>query len=649
MALAEVRYRYPSAPVKKFPLGFVTCLLLLSSASGIGTASASASEPDFLIEVAGAGVYRLGYERLVGAGLDVSEVTTDSLRMNFAGEPLPLRVVDGGDGRFGSGDHLEFVAPRLGSMSRNYSRIHRLALSVHGAEDPASPIFFAEMQTSQAKSNGRWRREYVIEEDLVRAIFPRGNYESYESWYWRTLSCLDVAPFKIVLPDSARLEGAHLVLEVRGATWLTHNLDEMRDHALEIYLDGQLMGTDQWDGTFEHEIELTLPSQSQSQSQSQLAQVDARDHILTLKLKKRRTKSGMMVADVVHLNRVRMEADDEDQVLSDGGRFTYGLQDGAMSVAATMEIPASTSVYLAGPEPGFVASAGQVRNCALPVFPNCGAWLVPEGGLLTVHKVTKRPLSGLGSPENQADYLMIACPRFVDKTRRLADFHRARGLRTRVINVADIYSEFSGGLAHPDSIRRFLQFVHRSWSKPSARFVLLVGDASYEPVAVQQESTTFIPTFYTPIGTALIAADNGYACIDNNDFAPDVALGRLPVRTTEELEVVIDKTIACAAALTDGEREDRMLWISGPEDEFRHLVSQVTEWSTKETSIGAHHHIASPRNEDSPDSNVETKLRILEQFRSGYKLSAFVGHGSRNWWRVGTPDLAKGTDLFSRA
>jgi hypothetical protein len=57
---------------------------------------------------------------------------------------------------------------------------------------------------------------------------------------------------------------------------------------------------------------------------------------------------------------------------------------------------------------------------------------------------------------------------------------QAQGFTVAVVNVEDVFDEFSYGTHTPQAIRDFLALAKNSWAQGPA-YLLLVGDASYDP------------------------------------------------------------------------------------------------------------------------------------------------------------------------
>ena len=48
-----------------------------------------------------------------------------------------------------------------------------------------------------------------------------------------------------------------------------------------------------------------------------------------------------------------------------------------------------------------------------------------------------------------------------------------------LVNITDVYDEFSGGLVDPTAIRDFIKYAYENWRKKPG-YVLLFGDGDYD-------------------------------------------------------------------------------------------------------------------------------------------------------------------------
>ncbi len=164
-----------------------------------------------------------------------------------------------------------------------------------------------------------------------------------------------------------------------------------------------------------------------------------------------------------------------------------------------------------------------------------------------------------------ADYVIVTHSRFMPAARRLAEYRRTHnGFRVAVVDVQDIYDEFNDGIKDPRAIRDFVTYAFWKWEKPSVRFLLLFGDASWDFHGSSEDAKyrDFVPSFGKPV------SDSRFACVDGpNDRLPDLATGRIAVGSLAEAEQVVGK-------IMEYERQPpapwvkRALLISGGFDHF---------------------------------------------------------------------------------
>ena len=72
--------------------------------------------PGYRIYVDSDGIYRLDNAYLTAAGLPVDSVDPATFRIFYMGEEIPIRVEDGGDGRFDPGDAVFFYGRSVDSL-----------------------------------------------------------------------------------------------------------------------------------------------------------------------------------------------------------------------------------------------------------------------------------------------------------------------------------------------------------------------------------------------------------------------------------------------------------------------------------------------------------------------------------------------------
>jgi hypothetical protein len=131
---------------------------------------------------------------------------------------------------------------------------------------------------------------------------------------------------------------------------------------------------------------------------------------------------------------------------------------------------------------------------------------------------------------------------FIDALAPLVAARRQQGWSVQLVDLQDVYDEFGAGDKTPFAVRDFLQATHGSWTLPP-RFVLLVGDASFDPRNfLGQGDFDFAPTKLVDTQQMETASD-GWFVDWNADGIEDIAIGRLSVRTASEASTVVGKLL----------------------------------------------------------------------------------------------------------
>ena len=110
-----------------------------------------------------------------------------------------------------------------------------------------------------------------------------------------------------------------------------------------------------------------------------------------------------------------------------------------------------------------------------------------------------------------------------------------------VVNLEDIMDEFNYGISSPIAIHDFLAYAYYNWEK-APRYVVLAGEGTYDYKDNMGLGDNLVPTMVVSTPSGLFPSDNYFADADG-DRLPDMAIGRLPVLTAEELQDLVRKII----------------------------------------------------------------------------------------------------------
>lgn len=152
----------------------------------------------------------------------------------------------------------------------------------------------------------------------------------------------------------------------------------------------------------------------------------------------------------------------------------------------------------------------------------------------------------LTAPANRADMIIITHPAFRADAERLAAYRSAHPpapgpFVVRVVDVNTVYDEFSNGVKSAPAINRFLQYADSNWAAPSPGYVLLFGDASWDPMRRLPGSRTidYVPTNGIPATDYTYTVPVG----DTVEYAWQQVIGRLPAASAGDARAMVDKII----------------------------------------------------------------------------------------------------------
>ncbi|MDH3403503.1 MAG: C25 family cysteine peptidase [Acidobacteriota bacterium] len=648
--------------------------LSLVGLSALFAAAGAAAEPAaFWISVVDDGVYRVAHEDLAAAAA-LGSVASSRLALQNEGSPVPIWIEDGGDGSFDPGDSFEFVARHLAgtvSFYSEYSRLnpYRLTLDGKGAARTAA----GEATAGDGLERAPLRAHRHLENDAVMVRFGRRLEDpEQETWFWQRLSFLEEEPFRVAL-DLEGLAAGEVALTVDMRGWSRHKSDSgeaFKHHRVELSVDGRPAGVGEWDG--QETFVLTSPPLD-------AALLDPLGTTVEIAVPTRHLAGETdPVVDLSLLNWIEVDYPHDGTVTRSQTRLAVA---GSGARVAEIRAPAARSL-VAFDEAGhrWLATSDAAADLTLRLpaaAPDAPILAVRDGGFRAAAAIAVDEVSSWRRPEHRVDYLMIAHRSLLAGTERLADFHRQRGLEVAVIDVQDLYDEFNHGILHPRAIRDFIAYAHAQWQPPAPKFVLLVGDASWDvdrqdmadenyadwsyqsregtregflknqstPYAEGPDNRGLIPTGSFKSAEGHAASDNYFVAIGDEEgleYLPVLAIGRLPIALPAELDAIVDKTIRYVEESGVGPWRRHLLWIS---NEQEYIQERTDILADEQVALGFGAYRVYPQKSET--SNEQHQQRLLDAFAEGQLLVHFHGHGGRYIWRTGPTDYKKNRDLFN--
>lgn len=273
-------------------------------------------------------------------------------------------------------------------------------------------------------------------------------------------------------------------------------------------------------------------------------------------------------------------------------------------------------------------------------------FVIANNDYRNVNVLTEVPPSTLRNPTTQADYVVITHKTFLESIQPLVAFRRSQGLTVKVVDIDEIYDEFSAGLFNPFAIQTFLRIAYQTWQSPAPTYVLLVGDAHYDYKQVNKRLyptynfyPIFVPTYHgwAP-ESGETAMDQRFVNIVGHDALPDMFIGRLSVQKPDELTEMIQKIInyeknpkigpwqATLAQVADDE-------LNNPNDEtfetsrdklIQHIIP--VGYNTKQI------YLRKIRLKEKSYYAAETQKLIRKAFNDGSLVIEYAGHGGIHTW-----------------
>ncbi len=175
----------------------------------------------------------------------------------------------------------------------------------------------------------------------------------------------------------------------------------------------------------------------------------------------------------------------------------------------------------------------------------------PNGPFPPVYAVGAVPNQNLHGLDG-VDMAIVHHADFAGQAARLARHRETHsGLSVALVEVGQLYNEFSSGRKDATAIRDFARMLYDR-NPERFRSLLLFGDGSFDARDIYGLGGDFVPVYETPHSLSPIysfPSDDYFALLDPeeggdlNIGALDIGVGRFPVKTEEEARLVVDKVI----------------------------------------------------------------------------------------------------------
>lgn len=181
------------------------------------------------------------------------------------------------------------------------------------------------------------------------------------------------------------------------------------------------------------------------------------------------------------------------------------------------------------------------------------AQLIEPAGIVPVENQNIRGMQA-------AEMLIIYHPEFTAEVMDLKNFHETyTGLTVNTVDVTKIFNEFSSGKQDVAAIRNMIRLFYDKGSSKNQnlQYVIMFGMGSYDFKNIEGNSHKTVPVFQSLSSfdqVKAFASDDFFALLQDGkgnwdttnipSESLDVAIGRIPAKTTEEARWAVDKIIS---------------------------------------------------------------------------------------------------------
>lgn len=598
--------------------------LNITTSKPLGTTTIQNS-PVYKIAVDQDGVYQVTYTQLLDAGVSADILTSlnpKTIRIVNQGTEIPIYVTGQEDDQFNPSDAIQFFGQ---AVNTKYTTTNIYWLTWGDGDGLRMPTLDGTLDNVIPTQTQSITTLHLEENHTYYVNSPSG--PQLDHWYWSVLNASSSPATQNFYFTITNISPDTSFVKIRG---LLKGFSATPQHHTRIFLNGHLLEEQTWPSTDEYLFSVEVSTAFLTEGSNTITIECPRD--------------GFVTSDIVLVNWFEIEYTQTQY--ADNGLLKFDSQ-----------IPQQPTEVIFGVR-GFNGSEIDILDITDPKSPKriVGGNIINDNtsyqlsfqqsitGLrhflafepsrrLTPLSITLDTLSDLKNSANRADYLIIAPKDFLHAIQPLANLRANQGYRVQLIDVQDIYDEFSAGVFNPQAIHDFLAYTYTRWVASPPSYVLLVGDGHYDfKNYLGNSGPNFIPPYlgeFDPwIGET--SADNRYVTVSGNDPFPDMYIGRLPANSSTEVTAMVDKIISYEQTPILADWNKKVTFIADNPDsggDFPSYSDNIADhYFTSDFSIEK---IYYPSTQPTVSLAQEAILTAINQ---GRLIINFTGHAAINQW-----------------
>ena len=576
--------------------------------------------------------YVMTMDELADSGLTVQGIDPRTLRLWNKTEEVKLFVEGEEDGVFNSGDRIIFfgeqnLAPDGSSYTYNFytnenvywltwnddvGERYILEGAYPGEDVPEwqKPIFFQE--TKHIEENDYFSRLGQVEEKLHH------QWDDFDHFFMNPPIYSGTSTDYIIELDYPASSNFTIEFEFQGITDGTHEL--------QIELNGHLIGSQvNWSGQTSHQFSIEVFEQQN------IPISNGENQLTVINLEQANEENHY---DMVYLNwldiqyeRFLTTSDDELTIVLDEG-WSGNMEFNCRGFT-------SPNIYIFKEDfsriGDFIVLQNPQDEQYTVVFQDVVGSNSSDYFLFTSDSLRRvisimptEPISSLLS-DVTSTYIAI-CP---DSFKVILEPLVLDERNGTIVDIDDIYRQYSHGILSPYAIKDFLTDVYFSGGRTLSHVLIAMqgGWPGFGGGNLPDEG--YIPAMrMQTVKWGAASSDYWYSCVEGNDIFSDFAIGRMPARDMEELSVIVDKTLYYEQ-MDDETWHNHMLMIAGYEDTFKEQSESMIHPIIHDGYFPSRLYI---------DVTSETgqffggTMTLLDYLAEGQTYVNFLGHGGGAVW-----------------
>ena len=426
-------------------------------------------------------------------------------------------------------------------------------------------------------------------------------------YYWNfVISSTDPSANRVDFAlDLEGYDGGALTLKVDVQGW-SKTTTRNPDHRAEYYLNGTLVGTNAFDDQLAATATLAIPP----------GVATSGANVLTVR-----------------------------GALTNASHYSYFVVDGITAEYVRHMVPGAGTAFVRAGGAAAVAAAAYAEPLAFALdAAGHPTWIADENGGLPDRAwaaastnerfaVAEAAAVPLLAPEpaaadawflaatNRIDYLVLTSRALAPAAQELADYRAGQGLRVGVATFEDACDLLAGGLRTPEAIPALVRHAAATWSE-SPRMLVLAGNGHYDFLESMGTEVNHLPPMLRQTYDGLFSSDEMLADAGGDDL-PDVAVGRLPACTANELTAMIAKIKAYEADF-GAEWQNQLAFANDKADASGNYAASIARF----TNLVQNPFAVTARADLDVQAIGSARAAFLGAFSNGAGVVHYSGHGT---------------------